>query len=59
MFITSFLQEKGKTRDEKYSWRLEMAATGRNLLGCMLPCVYSLIAPGVTRYHKAATFTLS
>ena len=50
---------KRKTRDEKYSWRLEMASTGGNILGCILPCVCSLIAHRVTRYHKAATFTLS
>ena len=37
----------------------EMASTERNRLGCMLPCVCSLIAHRVTRYHKAATFTLS
>ena len=58
-FITSCLQEKGKTRDEEYSWRLEMASTERNRLGRMLPCVCSVIAHRVTRYHKAATFTLS
>ena len=58
-FITSCLQEKGKTRDEKYSWRLEMASTGGNLPGCMLPCVCSVIAHRVTRYRKAGTFTLS
>ena len=36
-----------------------MASTGGNLLGCMLPCVCSVIAHRVTRYHKAVTFTLS
>ena len=42
---------------EPCDWSL--ASTGGNLLGCMLPCVCSVIAHRVTRYHKPAIVTLS
>ena len=52
-------KKKEKPDSKSILGNLKFAATGGNLLGCVLPCVCSVIAHRVTRYHKAATFTLS
>ena len=52
-------KKKEKPDSKSILGDLKFAATGGNLLGCVLPCVCSVIAHRVTRYHKAANFTLS